>query len=265
MICRSDKAEQQLNQAERLWLFLDYDGTLADFAATPDTILPDAELVELLSALARHSRYRLGVVSGRRLAHIRKLLPIDDIWLAGTYGIEILSPDGTLIHRQEYDSIRERLKDFKPEWEALLAGIETIYLEDKGWSLAIHAKNADQKQAGMILSTARQMAEQLVSTNPAFRILGGHKFLEVCPKLANKGHTIHYLLEKDSFDRSLPVYVGDDDKDEEAFLEINHLGGITILVASESRPTHAVCRLDNPSQVRSWLKHLRNIPEKKTT
>lgn len=254
--CRSEEAARRLETEARLWLFLDYDGTLADFASTPDTILPDKDLVELLSSLSQLPRFRLAVVSGRRLAHIRKLLPIPGVWLAGTYGIEILSPKGTLIHLQDYETIRRQLEDFKPEWEHLLSYTPDIYLEDKGWSLAIHAKQAEDQAAERILADARRLAAQMVKDNPLFRILGGHKFLEVCPELANKGHTVRYLLEKDPFEGSLPVYVGDDDKDEEAFAEINRSGGVAIVVTQEPRSTQAVCRLDNPQQVRSWLKQL---------
>jgi trehalose 6-phosphate phosphatase len=260
MDCRSEGTAQQLTGADRLWLFMDYDGTLAEFASTPDTIIPDTQLVELLTALAQHPKYRLAVVSGRRLAHIRTLLPIPGVWLAGTYGIEILSPAGELIHRLDYDSIRSRLDSFKPEWVDLLSGSPDFYLEDKGWSLAIHAKKASDRQARQLLSDARHMAGRMVGVNPIFHILGGHKFLEICPELANKGSAVQYLLERDPFEGSLPVYVGDDDKDEEAFVEINRNGGIALLVASESRPTHAACRLDSPSQVRTWLSHLISAP-----
>ena len=32
---------ERIAHAERLWLFLDYDGTLAEFAPTPDHVFPD--------------------------------------------------------------------------------------------------------------------------------------------------------------------------------------------------------------------------------
>ena len=74
--CVPQDLEQRLARTERLWLFLDYDGTLADFAPTPDHVLPDPELVDLLATLARHPRIRIAVVSGRRLSHVQKLVPV---------------------------------------------------------------------------------------------------------------------------------------------------------------------------------------------
>lgn len=254
MICGSAKAAQLLSDAARLWLFLDYDGTLAEFAATPDTINPDHKLVELIRTLVQNQNYRLAIVSGRRLAHIRTLLPVKGLWLAGTYGIELLTPEGQIIHRQSYEAVRSKIEEFKPEWESLLSARSDIYLEDKGWALAIHAKDAADQLAGGILTTARKLARRFVEANPSFRILGGHRFLEICPAEANKGIAIQYLLEKDPFEISLPVYIGDDDKDEEAFAAINTAGGVSIVVAPQSRQSNAHCRIENPGAVRAWLK-----------
>ncbi|HSR29324.1 MAG TPA: trehalose-phosphatase, partial [Anaerolineae bacterium] len=84
----AERVQERLAQAERLWLFLDYDGTLANFASTPEHVNPDPELVDLLARLVNQPRFRLAVVSGRRLGHVQKLVPVPGILLAGTYGIE---------------------------------------------------------------------------------------------------------------------------------------------------------------------------------
>jgi trehalose-phosphatase len=83
-------------------LFLDYDGTLAEFTRTPDVISPDPRVIELVRRLASSSRIRLAIVSGRRLGDIHALLPVTGIYLAGTYGIEIQTPEGEKIQRVDY-------------------------------------------------------------------------------------------------------------------------------------------------------------------
>ena len=175
MICGSAKAAQQLSDAARLWLFLDYDGTLAEFAATPDTINPDHKLVELIRTLVQNQNYRLAIVSGRRLAHIRSLLPVKGLWLAGTYGIELLTPEGQIIHRQSYEAVRSKIDEFKPEWESLLSARSDIYLEDKGWALAIHAKDA----ADQLLTRFGQMNGNIASIRLIPTTLHQISFLQV--------------------------------------------------------------------------------------
>ena len=253
--CVPQDLEQRLARTERLWLFLDYDGTLADFAPTPDHVLPDPELVDLLATLARHPRIRIAVVSGRRLSHVQKLVPVPGIVLAGTYGIELQTAEGERINRVAYDTIRPSLDTLKPRWEGLFAGREGFFLEDKGWALALHARFAADDEAEQVLAAARRMTseESLAIPREQFRLLGGHKFLEIGPRLAHKGQAVGFLLDHYPWPGALPVYLGDDDKDEEAFGVVKARGGIAILVASEPRDTDADGRLESPQAARLWL------------
>jgi trehalose 6-phosphate phosphatase len=247
---------ERLSLAERLWLFLDYDGTLADFAPTPDHVEPDPKLVTLLTRLASHPRFRLAVISGRRLKHVQALVPVPGILLAGTYGVELLTPDGRRIDQLPYETIRPALTALKPRWANLIANREGFFLEDKGWALALHARFADDEETEAILTAARRLATKVAASGP-FRFLGGHKFLEIGPKLAHKGRTVEFLLEQYPWSGSLSLYVGDDDKDEEAFSVIQASGGIAILVTSQSDDqTTADFYLESPLAVRDWLQTL---------
>ncbi|MFQ6058474.1 MAG: trehalose-phosphatase [Anaerolineae bacterium] len=255
MLCTHEQINERLGQAERLWLFLDYDGTLADFAPTPEHVNPDPEVIDLLTRLARHPRIRIAVISGRRLGHVQALLPVPGILLAGTYGIELQTPEGERINRVEHGAIRPALDALKPRWWRLITGRGGFFLEDKGWTLALHARFADDDEAERVLAAARRMATEVMSWR-LFRLLGGHKFLEISPKLAHKGQTVDYLLNRYPWPGALPLYLGDDDKDEEAFGVIKTRGGIAILVAPEPRDTRADCRLESPQAVRHWLETL---------
>ena len=256
MLHTPERINERIAQAERLWLFLDYDGTLADFAPTPEHVNPDAETIRLLSRLARHPCIRVAVISGRRLDHVQALAPVPGILLAGTYGIELQTPDGERIDRVEYEAIRPALDALKPRWERLIAAREGFFLEDKGWALALHARFANDVETETVLSAARHVADEVVASSESFCVLGGHKFLEICPRLAHKGQTVDYLLDRYAWPGALPLYLGDDDKDEEAFGVIKARGGIAILVAARRRKTDADCRLESPQTVRRWLETL---------
>jgi trehalose 6-phosphate phosphatase len=242
----------RLIQAERLWLFLDYDGTLADFAPTPDDILPDGELLRLLGDLSNHPNIRVAIISGRRLEHIKALVPLPGVLLSGTYGIEIQTFNAQILNQIEFESVRPALEALKPRWENLIAGREGFYLEDKGWTLAIHARFAEDREADQVIADAVQMADEDDSLE-AFRLLGGHKFIEISPHLASKGKAVEYLLDRYLWAGALPVFIGDDDKDEEAFEVVRSIGGITIVVNSIPRSTTAQYHLENTREVRRWL------------
>ncbi len=142
-----------------LWLFLDYDGTLADFAPTPADIQPNPRIISVLERLARKPTTRITILSGRRLTDIRLLLPVKGIFLAGTYGIEFLTPEGEIIQRIKYDDIRPFLETVKPQWEHLIRGKHGFFLEDKGWTLALHARFADDQEAEKVIEQARKITE----------------------------------------------------------------------------------------------------------
>lgn len=244
---------QRLSEGEKIWLFLDYDGTLADFADTPDEVYPDQALIGLMQALVKQPQLRIAVISGRRLSHIRKLLPISGLALAGSYGIELVLPDDGQVDQLDYEAVRPLLEEIKSHWQDLLQGRQGFYLEDKGWTLAIHAKFAGDEEAELVLDQARNLLATHLPEQ-GFRILGGHKFLEVAPQTANKAHTVDYFLDKYTWLGALPVYIGDDDKDEQAFEAIKARGGVALVVAKQPRATRADARLQSPEDVRALLK-----------
>jgi trehalose 6-phosphate phosphatase len=253
-----DDAGLSLDRAARLRLFLDYDGTLADLAPTPEHVEPDQDLVGLLYRLSQEPHIRIAVISGRRLSHVQELVPVPSILLAGTYGLELQTPGGERIDRLEYNTIRPALAAVKPRWAGLLAGREGFFLEDKGWSLALHARFAEPQEAEEVLAAARRDAAAVMNADTAhlFRLLGGHKFLEIGPRLAHKGRTVEYLLDRWPWPGAQLLYLGDDDKDEEAYQVIHAHGGIAIVVTTEPRETQADFRLKSPAHTRRWLKGL---------
>ena len=253
--------QRRLEGADRYWLFLDYDGTLADFAPTPDDIIVDRELISLLSELAALADVRVAVISGRRLGHIQQLLPVPGITLAGTYGIELQTPDGKLVRRLRLEQIRPTLERIKETWDAVLKGKPGFYLEEKNWALAIHAKFAETSLAEKTIAAARNAWQELI-VDSDIRLLGGDKFLEAAPKLADKGRTVEYLAAEFPVPDALMISMGDDDKDERAFEAVKGMGGIAIRISPQERPTHANFRLQNPDAAREWLGELLRMAEK---
>lgn len=247
--------------ADRIRLFLDYDGTLAEFAPTPDIIEPDPYLADLVSRLANHPRILTSVVSGRRLEHVQQLLPVTGVLMAGSYGVEMILPDGTSSARISHELIRPVLERVKAGWFQLLEGRPGYFLEDKDWTVAIHGRHATDGEEEAVLQTGLSQAQAALARLPQnqaaqFRILGGYKFVELGPFLANKGITITHLLEDRPWPCALPLFLGDDDKDEEAFEIIQQHGGMSLLVNRVPRSTFAEARVETPEDAREWLEFL---------
>jgi len=247
-----------VSESERLWLFLDYDGTLVEFTRTPDILKPDPKLIELARRMAGKSRMRLAIVSGRRLKDIQILLPVEGIYIAGTYGIEVQTPQGERIQRDEYAQVRPYLERLKPHWEEILNGRKGFFLEDKGWSLAVHARFAPEKEATRVISTIQQTLDQdLISDE--YRLIKQRKFLEVSSAKAHKGKAVAFLLNSFPLPGAQLLYIGDDDNDSEAFETIHSYGGVAISVAQYFgyiRSTGGDYVLKSPKAVRKWLENL---------
>ncbi len=245
---------QHLRGKGRLWLFLDYDGTLVPIAPRPSEALPDAELLELLRRLIRSPLIRTCVISGRPLDSLKAMLPISGLYFAGLYGVEIQTPGNKIIQRVQVPEHQQTIDRVKQAWQQLIQGRDGFLLEDKGLSVALHSRLATLSDAEYVLPRAE---DALAGISPdQYRVLGGDRFLEIAPALAHKGEGVEWLLEHDPLPDALPVYFGDDDKDEEAFGVIQRHGGIPIVVGAREPLTEAVVRLSSPADVRTWLESL---------
>lgn len=253
----AEKLGARMARGLGVWFFIDYDGTLAEFARTPEEISLNQEVISLLGELVKIHQARVTIISGRRLADIRALIPVPGVEMAGTYGIEMLRQDGVVVHLVDYQTNRVVLDKIKPVWQALIAPQKGFFLEDKGWSLALHARFAAEPEAGEILARAREAAKA-AAPQSTFRLLGGDKFLEIAPGIAGKGQTLVLLLHEYPWPNTVCVFIGDDDKDEEGFEVMRKHGGLTIVVAKNPRPSLAEYRLESPGAVRHWLRAVLN-------
>ncbi len=251
-------------RAPVLRLFLDYDGTIADFAPTPDTILPDAELLCLIKKLMDTEGVMPAVISGRRLSHIQALLPLPGLLMAGTYGVEMSLPDGEIRHALHYSDIRPVIEQVLNNWMELLSKHDGFYLEDKGWSVALHGKNADTKEAAEVFPAARAILKRFIQEDQ-FRILDGDKFLEFVPTQAGKPEAVTWIMNTLTPSGAMIIYFGDDDKDEEAFAVVKAAGGSAIRVATTPGHSCADFMVANPRDVRTWLCELIELRQNPNT
>lgn len=239
-----------------VFLFLDYDGTLVPIADTPDKASLSAEGREILGKIADNAEMRVAVISGRPLSDIKKMVGIEGIIYAGNHGLEIEGPriKFTRPFSLKYRSILERIKK---EISLELARFRGALLEDKGLSLSIHYRLVDGRKVPLLkAATHGVVAPYLVRKK--IKIKPGKKVIEIRPPVEwDKGKVALWLMAGAEFaarGRSvLPVYIGDDISDEDAFGVLKNKG-FTVFVGNPRGKSRAEYYLKDTREVWEFLK-----------
>jgi trehalose 6-phosphate phosphatase len=225
----------------RLLLMLDFDGTLVPIAPRPDAIAPPAGTRALLDEL-RALGHRVWIVSGRRADDVRGWLDgYRDI--VGLHGVDW--PDAPAPARDA------ALDPLRAAW-ARFQDVEGLLVEEKGASVALHARRATE--AGRALADeGRTEAERFVREHTGFTLLDGHEVLEVRRAEASKGAVVRRLCEREP--DGAPVFVGDDQTDEEALAALPP-DGVGVRVSASRVETAADYVVPDAAAVHASLRAL---------
>jgi len=236
----------------QLVVLLDYDGTLSPIAPRPeDAVLPEA-MRTVLNELSK--RWSTAVISGRALADVRDMVGVDDIVYAGNHGLEIEGPPGTGISRSLGESYVHDVAQASAELQSALESVDGALVEDKRFSLSVHYRLV----AATDICRVEAAVDTAIERHPRLKKRHGKKVFELRPDLDwDKGRAVTWLLEvvNQREIETLPIYVGDDDTDEDAFLALE-TAGISVLVSEEDRPTAATHRLRDTDGVGRFLARL---------
>jgi trehalose-phosphatase len=239
-------------EARRLVLFFDYDGTLTPIVRRPeDATLPDA-MRSLLRELATH--VTVGVVSGRDLDDVRSMVALEELYYAGSHGFDVRGP-GNL--RMQHEEARDRLPELdaaEAELRDRLGSLNGVRVERKGFAVAVHYREADEADVAEVEAAV----DDAIDRHGGLRKKGGKKIFELQPDVPwDKGRAVRWLLEQLELTGPdvLPVYVGDDETDEDAF-EILSGDGVGIRVGSPDEPTRAAYHLRDPHALERLAREL---------
>jgi len=234
-------------------VFLDYDGTLSAIAPRPEgAVLAEASR-DVLERLAR--RWTVAIVSGRDRADVEAMVGLDGLYYAGSHGFDISGPDG--FSEQRGSEYRASLDAAADELEAAITSLDGVWVERKLVAVAIHFRQGGPGSEAAVGEAARAVAAR----HPDLRVAGGKKIVELRPNIDwDKGKAVLWLLETLDLARDdvIPVYVGDDETDEDAFRALADKG-IGVVVGEEHRPTRARYALADPDEVRNFLDRLAGI------
>ncbi|MBI3995557.1 MAG: trehalose-phosphatase [Nitrospirae bacterium] len=233
-------------------LFLDFDGTLAPIAPRPEQAWLPLKTLRLLKSLSR--RVPVVIVSGRSLRDIRFRVGLEGIIYAGNHGLEIA---GCGLRHRIGDAIHWRrfLKAVAEQLRKDLSGLHGILFEDKGSTLSVHyrlTRGAVRRKAARLFSGRMGPLQR----RGRVRITRGKAVWEIRPPVEwDKGRAVAWIMRQPKFRGRWPIYIGDDETDQDAFRMIRRIGvGIAVGPRNQKGSAHFVLR--DPGEVYRFLRRV---------
>nr|GEX12898.1 probable trehalose-phosphate phosphatase J [Tanacetum cinerariifolium] len=189
---------------------------------------------------------------------------LSELYYAGSHGMDIKGPSSRKHQKGNQNVLCQPAKEFLPMMtevhEILLEKIKGIHganVENNKFCLSVHFRCVDEENWGDLADRVKGVLKDY----PKLRLTQGRKVLEIRPTIKwDKGKAIEFLLESLGYANSkdvLPIYIGDDRTDEDAFKVLRKRGqGFGILVSKIPKETQAVYSLQEPSEVMNFLQRL---------
>jgi trehalose 6-phosphate phosphatase len=250
------EVNERIRIADRVSLFLDFDGTLVPIEADPASPRLDAEAAETLRPLLGQDFIVTTILSGRAVADLYSRIRLEGLIYAGNHGLEIFGRNLRFVE----PGASSRSKQLERLCDELVAELQTIagtQVEFKGLTASIHYRRAAAADHSRIENSVRAA---VAGTGNLFRVNPGRKVFEIMPRTGwHKGAAVRWINNQLSRSDSaasgalLSVCLGDDSSDEEAFGVLPD--AVTIRVGNAAA-TRARYQLPDPAAVHQFLRCL---------
>ncbi|MCD6413509.1 MAG: trehalose-phosphatase [Elusimicrobia bacterium] len=234
---------ERLRKFRKIFFLLDFDGTISTIVKNPENAKPIPGAVETLNAIGRKRNLAAAVVSGREISFLRKFFG-NSVILVGIHGGEISAGGKTKtfrIGKNEKKILGEILK------LAEVSGISGIYVERKKISIAVHYRNVKKTDVFAVSKLRRKILRKI--QNAKLEMKRGKKVFEIMPAGVGKLKAVKLLVKmKKGFK---PVFMGDDETDEEVFAMKSVIG---VKVGRRNSQTAAKFFISSPDEVNRFLR-----------
>jgi len=208
----NENITKRYHETDKRVLFLDYDGTLVDFAGNIDDASPDEELYSLIEKLTADASNSVVIISGRRNETLEN-------WF-GHLKVDLIAEHGAWqkAHGDKWNCLPLLTDQWKQEMKAIL---ETYtdrtpgsFIEEKSFSLVWHYRKAEE---GLGDLRANEIVSHLkiLAADKGLQLMPGNKVIEFKNMEVNKGKAaLNWLYGKRP---DFILALGDDHTDEDIF------------------------------------------------
>lgn len=246
-----DSAEelQERLAGRKIALFLDYDGTLTPIVDDPAEAVLAEDMRQIIEQLAQ--RCVVAMVSGRDLQVLKEFVQLGGVYYAGSHGFDITGPGGMTEQNQQGADCLANLDRAAGELAQQLIDIDGSQIERKGFAVAVHYRNVEPSKTSRVEQIVKETADKYEN----LRLGLGKKVFELQPNVDwHKGKAVLWLIDVLGLDedQTVPIYVGDDVTDEDAFRALAGRG-IGVYVGRLSRQTAAEYYVKDVDDVKRLL------------
>ncbi|MFA5159651.1 MAG: trehalose-phosphatase [Candidatus Omnitrophota bacterium] len=257
----NEKIVKRVALAPRVFFFLDYDGTLTPIVPKPEKARLKMAARSILRSLSNLPGVKMAVVSGRSLLDLEKIMgAIPGIIYVGNHGLEMKAKDFFWSH----PSVKQASRIMPCIWNELgksLRPVKGMLLENKIVGISLHYRLVPEAKIAVLYRNFLEIIAPWVRSG-AVNVQEGKKVWEIRPRprLWHKGKVIRKLLKKYGKEGNfLPVFIGDDRTDENAFRVLRN-SGIAIKVTENPRVfSTAKYYIHSPDEVLDLLEQVIKI------
>lgn len=148
-----------LQNASKLALFLDYDGTLTPLVDHPDLAKIPDDTKALLEKLSLNSKIFLAIISGRSAENVKDIVGLQNLVYAGNHGLEVIYPDGSKYNHDLPNNFKEKSKEVVAKLEKKLL-TNGAWIEDKKVSLTFHYRAVPENLHSEFEKEAERIIEE---------------------------------------------------------------------------------------------------------
>ena len=245
-----DQIKRSLRKKKKLFMFLDYDGTLVPIKQRPEEAVFSRTEKEAIFELAEKKSIQMIIVSGRPKGFLRSQFRDIPVHMCAEHGALYYSWDQNKWISLVQSDIRSWYGMASKIMQSYTCHVPESFIEAKQYSISWHYRKSP-KEFGSYQANRLKEELRIGLADMPVTVIDGKKVVEARCIEANKSNFIRwYLLNRLSEDNAQLMSVGDDLTDEEMFQAFTEE---TITVKVGEPPTHAKYLIDLQEHVLTFL------------